>query len=76
MGPEEFATIPPRHPLRPLEAPFAIIRVLEIIRTVSTFLPQLWAESIGLSASFALMHVLIGDEACGLIDRRRWKLIV
>jgi len=72
MSREEFATIPTRDPLRPRKTLFAIIRVLEIIRTVSTFLPQLWAQSIGLSAGFTPMYVLVGDEVCGLIDYRRW----
>ena len=40
-----------------------------------TFLPQLWTESIGLSASFAPMYILICNEVCGLIDRRHWNLV-
>ena len=40
----------------------AQVRVHEVIWTVSTFLPQLWAEGTSLSAGFATMYVLVGDE--------------
>jgi hypothetical protein len=75
MSCQVFTSLPTRHPLSPLKARCAKVRIFEIIRIVSTLLPQLWAESTSLSACFAPMYVLVGDEVYGLIEHRHWKLV-
>ena len=58
-------------PLVPTKARDAKVRILEITRTVSTFLPQRWAKSTSFSAGLALMSILVGDEVCEPINLRR-----
>ena len=75
MSRKVFTSHPTRHPLSPLKARDAEVRILEITRAVSTCLPQLWAEITSFSAGLALMNAFVGDKVRGLVGSRYRTLV-